>query len=296
MAKRRAKSKLQDSVRRVVKKPTGSKTVKRGGKAVAVPKAKGLAKFKPSHIWAVLTSKKALKTYGIALSIGVLIIAGLFLWFAKDLPSPNKINSRVSAQTTKIYDRTGQNLLIEVYGDKNRSIIEFNQMPQCIKDATVALEDKDFYKQGAFSPKGIARAFSGVLFKDPSKGGGSTITQQYVKNALLTNERTYDRKIKELILSIQMEQLYKKDDILKLYLNEIPYGSTAYGIQAASKQFYGIDAKDLSLAQCATLASLPQAPTYYSPYGQRTDALLVKKDRVLDLMAQQGYIKQEQAD
>lgn len=296
MAKRRAKSKLQNSVRRVVKKPTGSKTVKRGGKTVAIPKAKGLDKFKPKHVWAVLTSKKALKVYGITLSIGVLIVAGLFLWFAKDLPSPNKINSRVSAQTTKIYDRTGQNLLIEVYGDKNRSIIEFNQMPQCIKDATVALEDKDFYKQGAFSPKGIARAFTGIVFKDPTKGGGSTITQQYVKNALLTNERTFDRKIKELILSIQMEQLYKKDDILKLYLNEIPYGSTAYGIQAASKQFFGIDAKDLNLAQCATLASLPQAPTYYSPYGQNTNLLLAKKDRVLDLMTQQGYIKQEQAE
>ncbi|NCV47530.1 MAG: penicillin-binding protein [Actinobacteria bacterium] len=135
-----------------------------------------------------------------------------------------------------------------------------------------------------------------MVFRDPSRGGGSTITQQYVKNALLSNERTFQRKIKELILSIQMEQLYKKDDILKLYLNEIPYGSTAYGIQAASKQYFGIDAKDLSLAQCVTLASLPQAPTYYSPYGSNKDDLLVKKDRVLDLMVEQGYIKKEEGD
>lgn len=278
--------------RRVVKhtKP------KKGKKTSSVPKVKGWAKFHPKHVFRVLTSKKALKIYGIILAVGVLAIAGLFLWFAKDLPSPNKINSRISAQTTKIYDRTGQNLLIEVYGDKNRSIIEFNQMPQCIKDATVALEDKNFYKQGAFSPAGVARAFTGILFKDPSRGGGSTITQQYVKNALLTNERTYTRKIKELILSIQIEQLYKKDDILKLYLNEIPYGSTAYGIQAASRQYFGIDAKDLNLGQCAMLASLPQAPTYYSPYGQNVDQLLAKKNRVLDLMTEQGYIKKEQAD
>lgn len=296
MAKKRAKKASNNATRRVVKHSTGSKTVKSAGKAVAVAKPKGWAKLRPKNVFRALTSKKALKIYGITIALGVLAIAGLFLWFAKDLPSPNKINSRVSAQTTKIYDRTGENLLIEVYGDKNRSIIEYNQMPQCIKDATVALEDKEFYKQGAFSPAGVARAFQGVIFKDSSKGGGSTITQQYVKNALLTNERSYERKIKELILAIQIEQLYKKDDILKLYLNEIPYGSTAYGIQAASKQYFGVDAKDLNLGQCAMLASLPQAPTYYSPYGQNKAALLAKKDRVLDLMVDQGYLERSKAD
>ncbi len=262
----------------------------------AVKPAKGIKKFAPKHVWQIFSSKKALKLYGISALTGLLLIAGIFAWFAKDLPSPNKINALASAQTTKLYDRTGEHLLVEVYGDKNRSLIEFNQMPQCIKDATVSLEDKDFYSQGAFSPKGLARAFSGVIFKDPSKGGGSTITQQYVKNALLTDERSYSRKIKELILSIEIEQLYKKDDILKLYLNEIPYGSTAYGVQAGSKQFFGVDAKDLSLSQCAMLASLPQAPTYYSPYGNHKEALLAKKDRVLDLMVEQKKITQAQAD
>lgn len=261
----------------------------------AVPRAKGIKKFAPDHIWKIISSKKALKLYAIGALSGVLAVAAVFAWFAKDLPSPNKINALTSAQTTKLYDRTGEHLLVEIYGDKNRSLIEFNQMPQCIKDATVALEDKDFYKQGAFSPKGLARAFSGILFRDNSRGGGSTITQQYVKNALLTSERSYARKIKELILAIEIEQLYKKDDILKLYLNEIPYGSTAYGIQAASKQYFGIDAKDLSLSQCAMLASLPQAPTYYSPYGTHKEALLTKKDKVLDLMAEQKYITEDQA-
>jgi len=160
MAKKSRSSNKTSSARRVVRSSRTSKTVKKAGKSVAVAKAQGLDRFKPRHVWAVLTSKKALKIYGISLAIFVLLVAGLFLWFAKDLPSPNKINSRVSAQTTKIYDRTGENLLIEVYGDKNRSIIEFDQMPKCIKDATVALEDKDFYNQGAFSPKGIARAFT----------------------------------------------------------------------------------------------------------------------------------------
>lgn len=282
-----------------VAKPNGS--IKQMGlltwlKTPAVPPAKGLKKLEPAHMWAVLSSKKALKLYGIGFLSGCLMVAAVFAWFAKDLPSPNKINAIASAQTTKLYDRTGEHLLVEIYGDKDRSIIEFNQMPQCIKDATVALEDKDFYKQGAFSPAGLARAFTGVLVRDRSKGGGSTITQQYVKNALLTNEPTYSRKIKELILAIEIEQLYKKDDILKLYLNEIPYGSTAYGIQAASKQYFGKDAKDLSLSECAMLASIPQAPTYYSPYGTHKDALIAKKSRVLDLMVAQKYISQSEAD
>ncbi len=262
----------------------------------AVPPAKGIKKLEPKHVFKIVSSKKALKLYAIGALSCLLLIAAVFAWFAKDLPSPNKINALASAQTTKLYDRTGEHLLVEVYGDKNRSLIEFNQMPQCIKDATVSLEDKDFYSQGAFSPKGLARAFTGIIFKDPTKGGGSTITQQYVKNALLTGERSYSRKIKELILSIEIEQLYKKDDILKLYLNEIPYGSTAYGVQAGSKQFFGVDAKDLTLSQCAMLASLPQAPTYYSPYGNHKEALLAKKDKVLDLMVEQKKITQAQAD
>ena len=165
----------------------------------AVKPAKGWKKLEPKHVWAVLSSKKALKLYAIGALSGILLVAAVFAWFAKDLPSPNKINAITSAQTTKLYDRTGEHLLVEIYGDKNRSLVEFNQMPQCIKDATVALEDEDFYSQGAFSPKGLARAFSGVLFRDSTRGGGSTITQQYVKNALLTNERSYSRKIKELI-------------------------------------------------------------------------------------------------
>ncbi len=172
MAKKRPNRKPLQSPRRVVRHSLGSKTLKSGGKKIAVARPKGLARFHYKNIIRVLTSKKALKIYGITIAVIFLLIAGVFLWFAKDLPSPNKINSRVSAQTTKIYDRTGENLLIEVYGDKNRSIIEFNQMPQCIKDATVALEDKNFYKQGAFSPAGLARAFTGVIFKDRSKGGG----------------------------------------------------------------------------------------------------------------------------
>lgn len=238
--------------------------------------------------------------------LGVLFVFLVFLWYAKDLPSPGKINARVSAQTTKFYDRSEKHLLYELYGDKNRSLIEFNEMPNTIKHATVAIEDKDFYKHGAFSVFGIGRAVQGVILRDRSKGGGSTITQQYVKNALLTNEYSYSRKIKELILAIEIEQFYSKDDILKLYLNEIPYGNRAYGIESACKTYFpqNIDkdskdqrcAKNLSIGQAALLAAVPNRPTYYNPYGANQPKLLDRQHMILDLMAEQGYITKQQAE
>lgn len=255
----------------------------------------GIKRFYPTNIWAALHEKSTWMIIGKVAGVGFGVLLLIFLWYAKDLPSPNKINARISAQTTKLYDRSGQNVLIEIYGDKNRSLIEFNQMPDNIKHATVAVEDKDFYKHGAFSIFGIGRAFYYTVFKRNTQGG-STITQQYVKNALLTKERSVGRKIKELILAIEIEQLYKKDDILKLYLNEIPYGSTAYGIQAAAKTYFGKDAKDLDLSESAMLAAMPQAPTFYSPYGNHTDALIARQHIVLDKMADQHYITETQAD
>jgi len=226
--------------------------------------------------------------------VGFVLLLAVFLWFGKDLPNPNKINAKLGGQTTKFWDRKHQKVLYEVYGDKNRSLIAFDQMPTTIKQATIAVEDKDFYKHGAFSIFGIGRAFTGVLTRT-NRGGGSTITQQYVKNALLTDQRTLSRKIKELILAIEIEQRYSKDEILKLYLNEIPYGSQAYGIQTAAKTYFNKDAKDLTLDESATLAAMPQAPSYYSPYGPNTDALIGRRDRILTLMAEQGYITEKQA-
>lgn len=257
-------------------------------------KVHGLAKLHPKNIWESLHHKKTWIRIGQVAGVFLILVILVFAWFAKDLPSPNKINARLSAQTTKFYDRSGQHVLMEVFGDKNRSLIEFDQMPQSVKDATVAIEDKDFYKHGAFSIPGIMRAFYYTIFKRNTQGG-STITQQYVKNALLSNERSLARKIKELILSIEIEQVYKKDDILKLYLNEIPYGSTAYGIQAAAKTYFDKDAKNLTLDESAMLAALPQAPSYYSPYGQHKEALVARQHKILDLMAEQGYISKDQA-
>ncbi len=225
----------------------------------------------------------------------LLFVILLFAWFAKDLPSPNKINARTIVQSTRIFDREG-NLLYEIHGDKKRTLIEFDQIPQYIKHATVAIEDKDFFKHHGFDVRGIARAGVYNVTHKQKMQGGSTITQQFVKNAILTPERTFSRKIKELILSIEIEMIYSKDDIMKMYLNEIPYGSNAYGVEAAAQTFFGKNAKDLNLPECATLAALPKAPTYYSPYGTHTDELMVRKNIILDKMAEQGYITIEEAE
>ncbi|MCA9349545.1 transglycosylase domain-containing protein [Candidatus Saccharibacteria bacterium] len=222
-------------------------------------------------------------------ALAILALILLFAYVAKDLPSPDQINSVASEQTTKIYDRTGQTVIYELYGDINRTIINFDQMPDTIKQATVAVEDKDFYRHGAFSVRGFFRAIYINLSKRGTQGG-STITQQYVKNALLSNEQTLIRKFKELILAIEIEQVYPKDDILKLYLNEIPYGSNIYGIQAASQAYFAKDASELDYSQAALLAALPQAPTYY---WNNKEALIGRQQHILKILNEQGYIDQE---
>lgn len=243
----------------------------------------------------LFTTKEGLKRVGTFVIICLGFLIGLFGYYAKDLPTPSKINSRFSAQTTQIFDRNGK-LLYEMHGDKNRILVEFNEIPDNIKNATVAIEDKNFYKHGGFSGTRIIGAtLYNFLSRGKSLQGASTITQQFVKNALLSPEQTFTRKIKEVILSIEIEQIYKKDDILKMYLNEIPYGSNAYGVKVAAKTYFGKELKDITLEEAAVLAALPQAPTYYSPYGQHKDELMNRKDIVLDLMAEQGYIKKEEA-
>ncbi|NTW15353.1 MAG: PBP1A family penicillin-binding protein [Candidatus Moranbacteria bacterium] len=228
--------------------------------------------------------------------IGVFAVIILFAWVAKDLPSPGKVNTRVIPESTKIYDRSGEHLLYDVHGEEKRTIIPFSDIPKNVQIATIVLEDQDFYSHHGIKLSSILRA----VFKDVVKGGaaqgGSTITQQFVKNSLLSNEKTVIRKVKEVILSIEIEQKFDKDEILAMYLNEIPYGSNAYGIEAAAQTFFGKSAKDLSLDEAAVLASLPNAPTYYSPYGSHTEQLIARKDKVLQQMAKLGYISQEEAD
>ncbi len=211
------------------------------------------------------------------------------------LPNPARLVIYAATDSTKVFDRDGA-VLYDISNGKNRTTIPFDQMPEYLKQATVAIEDKDFYHHNGFDIKGFLR---GIILK-PLTGrgfqGGSTITQQFVKNALLSSERSIWRKARELILAFELEAIYPKDKILELYLNEIPYGSGAYGAQEASQMYFGKDAKDISLAEAVVLAALPQAPGRYSPYGQNPDLLMVRKDLVLTQMQKQGYITKAEYD
>ena len=240
-------------------------------------------------------SKKILKFFGIFFGIGILMMVGIFIFFMKDLPDPSKINKRTINESTKIYDRTGQHLLYEIHGEENRTLISIDQVPDIIKYATIALEDQDFYNHKGVDFQGIIRAAVKDVLQRKIVQGGSTITQQFVKNSILTSEKRFSRKIKEIVLALEIEQKFTKEEIWQMYLNEIPYGSNAYGIEAASQTFFGKHASELTLGQSVLLASLPNAPTFYSPFGSNTDRLVIRWKSALSKMANLGYITKEQA-
>ncbi|MBI4136695.1 penicillin-binding protein [Candidatus Roizmanbacteria bacterium] len=226
----------------------------------------------------------------------VLFISVLYFFVLRELPTPTKLyNYEETPLATRIYDRNGE-LLYEIFAEQNRTLVTKEQIPQHVKDATVAIEDKDFYKHLGINPVGgILRAIKDSILKGQVQGG-STITQQLIKNTLLTPERTVERKIKEAILAIWADLIYSKEQILELYLNTVPYGGTAWGIDAAAKKYFNKNVEDLTLAESALLAGLPQAPSRYSPFGSNPDAAISRQHTVLDRMVEDGYITQEEAD
>lgn len=256
------------------------------------------ARKSPSFLSAPKKSKrKTLKTllqFGVvALILGWLGLTILVAWASRDLPNPDKLIDRAVAQSTKIYDRGGEHLLYEVYNEKKRTLIDLKDVPEYVKWATITIEDKNFYEHGGVAWLSIARAtLANLLGRRVGGGGASTLTQQLIKNAILTNEKTLSRKIKEAILAKQLERKYTKDQILKLYFNEIPYGSSNYGIEAASQSYFGKSAKDITLAEAATLAALPQAPTRYL---NNPELLKGRRDYILDKMVEYGRLGEEEA-
>jgi membrane peptidoglycan carboxypeptidase len=223
----------------------------------------------------------------------IIIMTGLFLWYGRDLPTPGKLIAAQANQSSGIYDRNGT-LLYSVYQDQNRMYVNLQAIPKYLQQGTISVEDRYFYTNQGFSITGYLRAaLNIVLLRGLS--GGSTLTQQLVKNVLLSSEQTLPRKIKELMLSIQVDRKYTKDQILEMYLNDVPYGGAAIGVQAASQLYFGKDIKDLDLAQSAFLAGLPQSPSVYSPFSgnkyyiQRTQVVLAS-------MVRDGEVTQKQAD
>jgi len=219
-------------------------------------------------------------------------ILGIFAYYAKDLPSPSSIKEIRIYESTKIYDRTGNFLLYDIHGEQKRTIIPFEDIPEYVKAATIVAEDDNFYNHSGVDLAGVARALVKNLKGKTVLQGGSTITQQLIKNVYLTPERNYSRKIKELILSLELELKYSKDEILDFYLNIVPYGSNAYGVEAASQTFFNKHAKSLTLAESALLAALPKAPTYYSPFGNNPEQLTARQKYILERMYSIGYITQ----
>jgi len=225
----------------------------------------------------------------------LIAVSGFSIWYFIfcGLPSPVELTTRKINATTSIYDRNGV-LLYQVYGDQNRTPVNISIVPDNVKKATLASEDASFYLEPGFSVKGIVRAMFADITNQQFSAGGSTITQQLVKNTLLTNEKTIIRKIKELVLSIEVETTFSKDKILEMYLNEVNYGGSSYGIEAASEQYFGKDVSKLDLAESALLAGLPKSPTTYSPFGVHPDLALQRQKEVLKLMADNGFISKDE--
>lgn len=232
------------------------------------------------------------KTILIGLAGLLSIVISIFVF--NDLPSPQKLSSNEFPVSTKILDRHGQ-LLYEIYAEQNRTPIHLADLPDYIKQATIAIEDKNFYQHHGFAWEGITRAVLNIIFKKNLQGG-STITQQLIKTTLLTPDRTLKRKLREAILSLAAEIRYSKEEILEMYLNHIPYGGTSYGIEQAAQTYFGKSAKDLNLAEAALLAGLPQAPTRYSPFGANPKLAQDRQRQVLNRMVQDNYISPEQLD
>jgi len=227
---------------------------------------------------------------------GGLVVASVLFFFnaVRSLPDPEAIVDIQVSQSTKIYDREGKFLLYEIYGEEKRTIINSDEIPDIVRQATISIEDDSFYEHPAFDWRGVTRAIFVNIIRGRVDQGGSTITQQLAKNAFLTNEKTISRKVKELILAVRLEKEYTKDEILDLYLNQIPYGGNAYGIEAASRVFFDKSASELTLNEVVLLAALPRSPSYYSPWGSHVDELVERKNFVLKRMRELGYIDDEQ--
>lgn len=226
---------------------------------------------------------------------GTLGITMAVYWITKlQMPDLSAFENRKIAQSTKIYDRTGTILLWDIHSDIKRTLVPFDKISRNIKNATVAIEDSEFYQHKGIDIPAIFRSIFNDIITGSKKQGGSTITQQLAKNAMLTKEKTFTRKIKEIVLALKIEKEISKEKILELYLNEISYGGSNYGIEAASQSYFGKKSEDLTLAEATYLAAMPKAPTYYSPLGNNRDELEERKNLVLRRMQELNFITEEE--
>ncbi len=231
----------------------------------------------------------------LGLILSVFCATLLFFHYVKDFPRPEIFNERQLAQSTKIYDKTGQALLYEIYGEEKRTWISLEFIPDQLKQAVIAAEDANFYNHFGIDVKGIIRSILADLRIRQPIYGGSTIPQQLIRSTFLTTEKTAERKIREIVLALELNRRYSKDKILEWYLNQVPFGQNAYGVEAASQTYFNKSVSEISLSESAVLAALIQAPSRLSPYGENKDRLLGRKDYVLNRMASERFIDKETA-
>ena len=239
--------------------------------------------------------KRTAILFFIPVVLGLVALGFFYQLVLKDLPSPTKLSSNTGSYSSQIFDRNGE-LLYTLYADKNQTFVPLAKIPKELQEATISIEDNNFYKHGAVDLRGIARAaYSNIVLKENLQGG-STLTQQLVKTSLLTPERTIERKVKEIVLSFATELMYSKDEIMEMYLNQVPYGGTAYGVGAASRTFFGKEVSELTLAEMAYIAGLPESPSTYSPFGSRPELGKKRQEIVLRRMQEEGYITKEERE
>jgi penicillin-binding protein 1A len=231
---------------------------------------------------------------GIVLVLAGVVLAGMvFIYYTRDLPRPEKFSEKTTIQSTKIYDRTKTFLLYEIYGEEKRNWVPFSEIPESMKKMAVAAEDKNFYKNNiGIDIEGITRSFLNY-FKTGRIPGGSTIPQQLIRSTFLTNEKTAQRKIREISMAIELTRRYSKDEVLEWYLNQVPFGQNTYGVGAASINYFKKRVNELNLAQQATLVSLIQLPSYYPSHF---DELMNRKNYVLNRMVEDGYLTPEESE
>ena len=220
----------------------------------------------------------------------------LFIFYAKDLPRPEKFTEKSPVQSTKIYDRTGKILLYEIYGEEKRTIVPLEAVPGFLKQAVIAAEDANFYHHLGVDFKGIIRSALIDLKMMKTVHGGSTIPQQLIRSTFFSTEKTAERKTREIILALELDRRYSKEQILEWYLNQVPFGQNAYGVEAASQTYFQKSVSEISLAEAATLAALIQAPSYLSPYGEHKADLVARKNYILNRMVQERFLTQEEAE
>ncbi len=300
--------KLNRTLTEKIRSRRDARAKRRAERLVGMPKSRVKRFFyrlHPKRLYKYWFSREggimALKLAGLAILAVFLLMIGLFAYYRKDLPNLKDISGSNLGGSMRYYDKSGQVLLYEDFDAVKRVVVKDEDISPYVKQATVAIEDKDFYKHGGFDVRGISRAaFSNVTGSGGAKQGGSTITQQLVRLTQkgVGQDQTYQRKLKELILSIELERSYNKKEILAGYLNAAPYGNVHYGVESSTRDYFQKSAKDLTLDEAAFLAAIPKSPSFYSPYGPRynPEALTDRMHYILDQMEEQGMITTKQLD